>query len=84
MTATRTTPCRSWPATPANRRHVCSAEHAALVRDYRDARLAYEAQRDAETNEYATERRMYAATHTPMTFKRYLQGMRDDTRPEEL
>lgn len=76
MTATRSTPCRTWPATPATRRHRCSAEHAALVLDYRAARLAYEDQRDREALEYDTERRTYDQTHQPMTFRRYLEGMR--------
>lgn len=64
------TRCRSNPDARPHP-HACSWQHAQLVEDYRAARLAAEAAREAATNGYVAE---YAGSM--LTFRTWLTSSR--------
>lgn len=75
------TPCRV-DSTKGIHQHRCSPAHRDAVQGYQSWREAEYEAAEAATNGYATELAEYWLTHTPPTFKAYLQGMRDETRDE--
>lgn len=72
LRATLASPCR---VRRSGRRHACSAHHAELVRSYRDARAAWELERDAACGGYAGDEQLWTATHPGPTFGAWLRAL---------
>lgn len=51
--------CTNKQQPETGRRHTCSWQHATMVDTYRTARLAYEQEREAACNGWATETAQY-------------------------
>jgi hypothetical protein len=69
--------CTVKPQPTTGRRHVCSAQHFALVNEYQIARLNDEARRDETVGPYGYGSQEWSEYSGPMiTFKEYLIQMR--------